>query len=356
MQETVYRPGRLRQLEAFRRLVRETRLAVDQLVMPLFVRPGKNVRAPIPSIPGHFQLSVDQVVRECQELRDYRVPAVLLFGTPAAKDDKAGGAHAKDGVVQQAVQAIKAAVPDLLVITDVCLCAYTTHGHCGVLKSSGSKAKPAAASKRKSKGKDKTPAAPVVRQPAVRLDRAATLELLAKTAVSHAQAGADMVAPSDMMDGRVGVIREALDAQGLDQVPIMSYAAKFASSLYAPFREAVGSAPAYGDRKGYQLDVGNVQEALREVALDIDEGADIVMVKPALAYLDVIAKIKERFNHPVAAFSVSGEYAMVKAAAARGWLIERPTWLEILLSIRRAGADVIITYWAKDAAKFLQER
>jgi porphobilinogen synthase len=339
-------------------MVRETRLSVDQLVAPLFVRPGKNVRAPIPSIPGHFQLSVDQLVRECHELREHRVPAVLLFGTPPAKDDKASGAFAKDGIVQQAVQAIKAEVRDLLIITDVCACAYTSHGHCGLLTGwqSAAKAKFAAKSKlKKSKAAAASPSAAIGSR-AVSFDRPATLELLAKIAVSHAQAGADMVAPSDMMDGRVAAIREALDDEGFADTTIMSYAAKFASSFYGPFREAVDSTPAFGDRKGYQMDVANGEEALREVGLDIEEGADIVMVKPALAYLDVIRAMKQTFNHPVAAFSVSGEYAMVKAAAARGWLIERSAWLEMLLSIRRAGADIIITYWAKDAAKYLQER
>lgn len=328
---------RLRQREPFRRMIRETRLSVDQLVMPLFVRAGRNVRAAIPSMPGQFQLSVDQLVKECQELHAQRIPAVLLFGIPQHKDDKASHAYAKDGIVQQAVAAVKAQVPDLVVITDVCLCAYTTHGHCGVVK-------------RKSK-------APLPqREGDFAVDNDATLELLAKTAISHAQAGADMVAPSDMMDGRVGIIRKALDQAEFAGVPIISYAAKYASALYGPFREAVSSTPAFGDRKSYQMDVANVEEALREVALDLEEGADIVMVKPALAYLDVITRIKQRFNVPVAAFNVSGEYAMVKAAAARGWLVERPTWLELLLAMRRAGADVLITYWAKEAAKVLHER
>ena len=344
-----YRPRRLRSLEQFRRLVRETRLAVDQLVMPVFVRPGKNIRAPIPSIPGQFQLSMDQLVKECQDLHEHRVPAVLLFGIAQRKDEKASEAYAKDGMIQQAVQAIKAQVPELLVITDVCLCAYMNHGHCGVVRSRLPQ------SKSKSK-KAKVQAAVPRSEREFWIDNDATLGLLAKTAVSHAQAGADMVAPSDMMDGRVKVIRAALDETGFSPVPIMSYAAKFASNLYAPFREAVDSGPVFGDRKSYQMDVANVEEAIREVALDIEEGADIVLVKPALAYLDVIYRIKQRFGHPVAGFSVSGEYAMVKAASARGWLIERPTWLEILLAIRRAGADLIITYWAKEAAKLLHEK
>ena len=353
MRYPTYRPRRLRQLEPFRRLVRETRLAVDQLVMPLFVRAGKNVRAPIPSIPGQFQLSVDQLVKECQELQEHRIPAVLLFGIGQQKDEKASQAYAKDGIVQQAVQAIKTQVHELVVITDVCLCAFMSHGHCGVVKL-------AQGSRLKAQGKKKLKPAASSPQPRAErefwIDNEASLELLAKTAVSHAQAGADMLAPSDMMDGRVGAIRHALDEAGFSHVPIMSYAAKFASSLYAPFREAVGSGPAFGDRKSYQMDIANVEEALREVALDIEEGADIIMVKPALAYLDVIYRIKQRFGYPVAAFSVSGEYAMVKAASARGWLIERPTWLELLLAMRRAGADLLITYWAKEASKLLQER
>jgi porphobilinogen synthase len=334
-------------------MVRETRLSVDQLVMPLFVRPGKNVRAPIPSIPGHFQLSIDHLVKECHELRELRVPAVLLFGTSVPKDDKASGAFAKDGIVQQAVQAIKAEVPELLVITDACPCAYASHGHCGALQG-WSTAKPKPSSKKK--GKAAASAAPRVMEREVKMDRDASLELMAKIALSHAQAGADMVAPSDMTDGRTAAIRRALDADGFGQVTIMAYSAKFASSFYGPFREAVGSAPVFGDRKSYQLDPANAQEALREVAQDLDEGADIVMVKPALAYLDVIQAAKQQFAAPVAAFSVSGEYAMVKAAAARGWLIERPAYLEILLGLRRAGADILITYWAKDAAKVLQEK
>jgi porphobilinogen synthase len=275
---------------------------------------------------------------------------VLVFGIAQGKDEKASQAYAKDGIIQQAVAAMKAAVPELLIITDVCLCAFTSHGHCGIVRSR----LPQTKSKSKSK-KAKAQAQPTSERDFT-IDNDASVELLAKTALSHALAGADMVAPSDMMDGRVGAIRTALDENGFSQVPILSYAAKFASQLYAPFREAVDSGPAFGDRKSYQMDIANVEEALREVALDIEEGADIVMVKPALAYLDVIYRIKHQFHHPVAAFSVSGEYAMVKAASARGWLIERPTWLEILLAIRRAGADLIITYWAKEASKLLHER
>ena len=318
--------------------------------MPVFVRAGKNIRAPIPSMPGQFQLSVDQAAKECQELQELRVPSVLIFGIASAKDERATHAYAKDGIVQQAVQALKAQAKDLAVITDVCLCAYTSHGHCGVLVGAKTATKKARGKTAKS---SKGAAALHERDPI--FDQEATLDCLAKTAVSHAQAGADMVAPSDMMDGRVAAIREALDAGGCDRVPILSYAAKFASSFYGPFREAVGSSPAFGDRKSYQLDVANVEEALRKAALDLEEGADILMVKPALAYLDVVYRIKQQFHVPVAAFNVSGEYAMVKAAAARGWMIERPTWLETLIAIRRAGADLIVSYWTKEAAKFLHD-
>jgi porphobilinogen synthase len=327
--------------------------------MPLFVRPGKNIRAAIPSIPGQFQLSIDQLVKESQELADQRVPAVLLFGTNQPKDEKATHAYAKDGIVQQAIQAIKAHAPQLLVMTDVCVCAYTSHGHCGILKGYGAGSKGRGASKSKAKKPAASKAGATHQQKEtgrVQIDQAATLELLAKTALSHAQAGADLVAPSDMMDGRVGAIRRALDQAGFGHLPIMSYAAKFASNLYAPFREAVNSSPSFGDRKSYQLDIANSDEAIREAELDLEEGADILLVKPALAYLDIIYRIKQRFGCPVAAFNVSGEYGMIKAAVARGWLIERPTWLEILTSLRRAGADLIVTYAAKDAAKLLQER
>ena len=315
--------------------------------MPLFVRAGKNVRVPIPSLPGQFQLSVDQIVKECQELHEQRLPAVLLFGISQQKDEKASHAYAKDGMLQQAIQAIKAQVPELLVITDVCLCAYMSHGHCGVVKSR--------LPGLKSKGKSAKARPPQSERDFV-IDNDASLELLAKTALSHAQAGVDVVAPSDMMDGRVAAIRKTLDVAGFSSVPIMSYAAKFSSSLYAPFREAVGSAPAFGDRKSYQLDPANGDEAVREALLDFQEGADIVMVKPASLYLDVIARIKQATSRPVAAFHVSGEYAMIKAASARGWLIERSTWLEVLLCIRRAGADILITYWAKEASKLLHEK
>jgi porphobilinogen synthase len=345
----------MRQRETLRGLIRETRFSAEQLVMPLFVRPGKGVRAAIPSMPGQFQLSADQLVQECQQVREQGVPAVLLFGLPAKKDEKAGGAYARDGVIQEAVRAVKARVPELLVMTDVCLCAYMSHGHCGVVKSAEGR-RPKAEGKHAKRFR--SPASGL-RPPAEReywIDNDATLELIAKTAVSHAQAGADVVAPSDMMDHNVGAVREALDRGGFGQVPIMAYAVKYASAFYGPFREAVESAPRFGDRRSYQMDPANAEEALREAALDIEQGADLLMVKPALAYLDVIRRLKETFRHPVAAFSVSGEYAMVKAAAARGWVAERPAWLEILLGIKRAGADLIITYWAKEAAKLLREQ
>ena len=324
-----YRPRRMRHTESLRGLIRETRLSPEQLVMPLFVRPGHKVRAPIPSMPGQFQLSVDQLVKECDELAEQRVRAVLLFGLPAKKNEKGNGAWENAGIVQQAVRALKANVPSLMVITDVCLCAYTSHGHCGVVM--------------QGRGKE------------FWIDNAASVALLANIAASHAQAGADMVAPSDMMDGTVGAIRAALDDEGFDRLPIMAYAAKFASSFYGPFRQAVDSAPQFGDRHSYQMDPANADEAVREAALDIEQGADIVMVKPALAYLDVVRRIKQELHHPVAAFNVSGEYAMVKAAAARGWIAERPTWMEMLLGMKRAGADILITYWAKDAAKALRQ-
>ncbi len=352
-----YRSRRMRQHEGWRALIRETHLSADQLVMPLFVRPGKNIRAPIPSLPGQFQLSIDQLVKEAHELHEQRVPAILLFGLAQRKDEKASGAYAKDGLVQQAAQEIKTRVPELLVITDVCLCAYMSHGHCGIVRTAqGSRLK----AQGKSKGRRKARPSAFSLQPSAEqgfwIDNDATLELLAKTAVSHAQAGADMVAPSDMMDGSVGAIRRALDGSGCDRIPIMSYCAKYASVLYAPFRQAVDSAPAFGDRRSYQMDIANTDEALRKAKQDIDDGADIVMVKPALAYLDVVRRLKETFHHPVAAFNVSGEYAMVKAAAARGWLAERPTWLELLIGMKRAGADVLITYWAKEAAKLLRQQ
>jgi len=347
----------MRRHEGWRALIRETRLSADQLVLPLFVRPGRSVRAPIPAMPGQFQLSVDQLIKECQAVRQAGVPAVLLFGLSDRKKDARGsGAYATDGIIQQAARALKAAVPELLVITDVCLCAYTSHGHCGIVKAVQSSALRVRNRRGAARRQLTTHNSQLTTRRQVWIDEAATREALVKVAVSHAQAGADMVAPSDMMDGSVGAIRQALDAAGYDRIPILAYAAKFASALYAPFRTAVDSAPAFGDRRSYQLDVANRDEALRKAAQDLAGGADIVMVKPALGYLDVVRQIKCELRCPTAAFNVSGEYSMVKAAAARGWLSEQATWWEMLLSMKRAGADVLITYWAKDASKFLREQ
>jgi len=319
----VYRPRRLRQSPALRKLVCETRLSVEQLVLPLFARSGKKLRREIDAMPGVFQLSPDEVLREAARAHALGVPAVLLFGIPDTKDAKASGAYAKNGIVQQTVRLLKKELPELLVITDVCLCEYMEHGHCGIV----------------SRGK-------ILNDP--------SLKLLAQTAASHAEAGADIVAPSDMMDGRVASIRAALDKNGFIDTPIMSYAAKFASAFYGPFREAAESAPKFGDRRSYQMDAANANEALREVALDIREGADIVMVKPALAYLDLIHRVKTEFGYPTAAYAVSGEHAMIKAASAKGWIDERAVTLESLLAMRRAGADILITYAAADAAKWLK--
>ena len=321
----VIRPRRLRRSEAIRRMVRETQLSVNDLVAPLFVREGITEKSEIPSMPGVFHVPNEGVVKEARSVMDLGIPAVLLFGIPLKKDTIASSASSSEGVVQQAVSSLKEAYGDrLVVITDVCLCQYTSSGHCGVV----------------SDGR-------VLNDP--------TLELLSKVARSHAEAGADMVAPSDMMDGRVGAIRTALDVAGYEHIGIMSYAAKFASSFYGPFREAAYSTPQFGDRRSYQMNPANGEEALREVALDIDEGADIVMVKPALPYLDIIRRVKERFGHPTAAYNVSGEYSMVKAAARSGWLDERATAMEVLTSIKRAGADIIISYFAKDAARWIKE-
>jgi porphobilinogen synthase len=310
---------RLRANETLRRLVRETRLTTDDVVLPLFVAEGEGVRNEVPSMPGVFQQSVDGIVETCRRAESAGIPAVLLFGIPAHKDASGSEGWADDGVVQRAVRAVKETCAGLLVITDVCLCEYTDHGHCGVLEGDG-----------------------VANDP--------TCELLAREALSHARAGADMVAPSDMMDGRVGVIRAALDEAGYTALPIMSYAAKFCSSFYGPFRDAAASAPKFGDRRSYQMDPANGDEALREVALDLDEGADIVMVKPAMPYLDVIRRVKDRFGCPVAAYQVSGEYAMLKAAARNGWLDEERAVWESLTSVKRAGADIVITYYAFEIA------
>lgn len=324
-----YRPRRLRQSPALRRLVSETHLHVSQLVLPLFVRGGRKIRQPIGAMPGVFQLSLDELVREAARAHGLGVPAVLLFGIPDTKDVRASGAFAANGIVQQAVRQLKRELPQLLVITDVCLCEYMSHGHCGIVQRDRHGAK-------------------ILNDP--------TLKILARTAASHAEAGADIVAPSDMMDGRVRAIREQLDRNGFTDLPIMSYAAKFASAFYGPFREAAESAPKFGDRRSYQMDAANANEALREVALDIQEGADIVMVKPALAYLDILQRVKAEFGYPTAAYAVSGEYAMVKAAAANGWIDERAVTLESLLAMRRAGADILITYAATDVAEWLREQ
>jgi porphobilinogen synthase len=323
MAHAMFRPRRLREKALLRAMTRETSLAVDDFVYPLFVVHGRGVREPISSMPGQSQLSVDELVKEAKDAAGMGIPAILLFGLPADKDPRGSEAYADDGIVQQAVRAVKDRVPDLLVITDVCLCEYTSHGHCGVVEDG-----------------------------VVRNDP--TLELIARTAVSHADAGADMVAPSDMMDGRVGAIREALDESSYGDTPIMAYSAKYASTFYGPFREAANSMPQFGDRRSYQMDPANAQEAMREIALDIDEGADIVMVKPALPYLDIISRAKSEFGVPLAAYSVSGEYAMIKAAGKLGWLDEERAMMEALVSIRRAGADIVITYFAKEAARALE--
>jgi porphobilinogen synthase len=305
-------------------MVRETALRVDDFVYPLFAVHGRGVREPIGSMPGQYRLSIDELLKECKDAASMGIPAVLLFGLPRDKDPRGTEAYAEDGIIQQAVRAVKDTIPDLLVITDVCLCEYTSHGHCGVVEDGRVKNDP-------------------------------TLELIARSAVSHAEAGADMVAPSDMMDGRVAAIREGLDEAGFPETPIMAYSAKYASAFYGPFREAADSIPQFGDRRSYQMDPANAVEAMREVALDVDEGADIVMVKPALPYLDIIARVKGEFGLPVAAYSVSGEYAMLKAAGQLGWLDEERAVLEALTGIRRAGADIIITYFAKDAARLIEQ-
>jgi porphobilinogen synthase len=315
---------RLRRTPVLRDLVRESRLSASDLVMPLFVEAGLEGRAPVAAMPGVDRLSISEAAHEAGAVAALGVPAVLLFGIPADKDAEGSGAWDQEGVVQLATRAIKEAHPDLLVITDVCLCEYTDHGHCGLLTATGE------------------------------VDNDASVELLARTALSQARAGADVVAPSDMMDGRVGAIRAALDEEGLTGTPVLAYSAKFASAFYGPFREAAGSTPAFGDRRAYQMDPANADEALREVRLDVEEGADVVMVKPALPYLDVIRRVKDQTGMPVAAYNVSGEYAMVKAAAAAGYVDERAVVLEALTSIRRAGADIVITYHAKDAAQWLQ--
>ncbi len=319
-----HRPRRLRRNETIRRMVRETSLSVDDLIFPLFVTEGKNLRNPISSMPGNDQMSVDVLIKEASEVYELGIPAIILFGIPAKKDALGTDATSDDGIIQRAVRAVKDAVPDLCVITDVCFCEYTDHGHCGPIADGD-------------------------------VDNDATLDLLGRQVITHANAGADMVAPSGMMDGMVAAIREALDENGHVKIPIMSYAAKYASGFYGPFREAAESAPQFGDRNAYQMDPANAIEALKEVELDVDEGADIIMVKPALAYLDIIHMVRSEIDVPVAAYNVSGEFSMVKAAGQLGWIDEKRVALEMLTSIKRAGADLILTYFAKDVAKWLNE-
>lgn len=319
-----YRPRRLRRNENIRRMVRETQLSVNDFIYPLFVVEGKQVKNPIPSMPGNFQLSIDLLVEEVKEVHQLGIPAIILFGIPEHKDEVGSDSMSDEGIIQRAVRAIKEAVPEMYVITDVCFCEYTSHGHCGVVTDGD-------------------------------VDNDATLENLQRQVITHAKAGADMVAPSGMMDGMVGAIREALDDNGFEKIPIMSYAAKYASAFYGPFRDAAESAPQFGDRRTYQMDPANAREALYEVDLDVEEGADIIMVKPALPYLDIIRRVRDRVDLPVAAYNVSGEFSMVKAAAQLGWIDEKRVALEMLTSIKRAGADIILTYYAKDAARWLAE-
>jgi porphobilinogen synthase len=328
MLHLTHRPRRLRSTDKMRQLVQETRLDVQQLIYPLFISEKVTGRSEIPSMPGVAQLSLQSLQDECRTIAQLGINAILLFGIPDQKDENASQAYADNGIVQQAVRTIKQAIPDLLVITDVCLCEYTSHGHCGVV----------AKDERK-----------------YRIPNDASVELLVKTAISHAEAGADVVAPSDMMDGRVGAIRTALDRQGYADVALMSYASKFCSAFYGPFRDAAESAPQFGDRRTYQMDPANALEALREVALDVEEGADLLIVKPGLPYLDILWRVKERFELPTAVYNVSGEYAMVKAAARMGWIEEKRAVMEMMIGFRRAGADMIITYWAKDLAAWLKE-
>jgi porphobilinogen synthase len=325
MEFPIYRPRRLRRTETLRAMVRENEVAVTDLIYPIFVIHGENVRNEIPSMPGVFQLSVDQLEAEGHELVELGIPAVILFGLPETKDEAGTGAYAHDGIVQRGLRELKAKVPELVLVTDVCMCEYTSHGHCGILDDNGC----------------------VIND--------LTLEMLAQTAVSHAEAGADIVAPSDMMDGRVAAIRAALDAEGYTDTPIMAYSAKYAGGFYGPFREAADSAPAFGDRRSYQMDVANGDEAVRETALDIAEGADIVMVKPGMAFLDLVWRVKTEFGYPTAVYNVSGEYSMVKAAAAKGWIDERSVVMDTMHCMKRAGADLILTYHAKDVARWLRE-
>ncbi len=319
-----YRGRRLRASDNFRRMIRETKLSCDDLILPLFAVEGESVKKPIESMPGHFQLSCDHIVTTAKKAQEAGIPAIILFGVPDKKDPLATRAYASDAIVQKAVQEVKEKVPDISVITDVCLCAYTNHGHCGVVENGV-------------------------------IDNDASLDLLAKTALSHARAGADMVAPSDMMDGRVGEIRQTLDEEGFSDIPIMSYAVKYSSAFYGPFREAAGSAPQFGDRKTYQMDPANSNEAIREATMDIEEGADIIMVKPALSYLDIICRLKDEIDLPVAAYNVSGEYSIMKAGEMMGWVNAKDLIMETLISIKRAGADLILTYSAIDVARELNK-
>lgn len=319
-----FRPRRMRQSETFRAMIRETRISTEQMVYPLFVMPGKGVRQEIPSMPGIFRQSIDQMIKEAKECVDLGIRSIILFGLPEKKDGLGSGAYAKNGIIQQAIKELKNKVPELTVITDVCLCEYTDHGHCGCLAGN-------------------------------MVDNDATLELLAKTALSHAEAGADMVAPSDMMDGRVSEIRSVLDENSYHMIPIMSYAVKYASAFYGPFRDAADCSPQFGNRSNYQMDPANSREALREATMDVEEGADILMVKPALAYLDIISRLHDEFDLPIAAYQVSGEYSMIKSAAEKGWIDEEKVMVETLLAIRRAGADIILTYFAKEMAKQLRQ-
>jgi len=318
----VTRGRRLRRTANLRRMVRETSISIDNLIYPMFSIVGKDVKVPISSMPGIFQQSVENIVVEAREVSALGIPAVILFGIPDHKDSHGSGATQVDGIIQNTVRALKDAVPELTVITDVCLCEYTSHGHCGILD-----------------GEE--------------VDNDATLSVLVEEALSHVEAGTDMVAPSDMMDGRIGAIREALDEEGYPQIPIMSYAVKYASGFYGPFREAAESTPSFGDRRGYQMDPANVREAIREATMDVEEGADILMVKPGLPYLDVISALRDQFDHPIAAYQVSGEYSMIKAASENGWLEEERVMMESLIALRRAGADLILSYFAKDAARLL---
>jgi porphobilinogen synthase len=319
-----YRPRRLRRNENIRRMVRETQLSVNDFILPLFVVEGKNINNPISSMPGHSQLSIDLMIKEVKEIHALGIPAVILFGIPDKKDAIGSDATNDDGIIQRAVKAIKETVPEMYVITDVCFCEYTDHGHCGAIANGG-------------------------------VDNDATLDMLGQQVLTHARAGADMVAPSGMMDGMIGAIREALDSESHDEIPIMSYAAKYSSAFYGPFREAAESTPQFGDRRAYQMDPANAREALMEVHLDVEEGADIIMVKPAMPYLDIITRVRQEIDLPVAAYNVSGEFSMVKAAAEKGWIDEQKVALEMLTSIKRAGAEIILTYFAKDAARWLNE-